>query len=177
MGRSNYKILEGTAPHFLTCTIIRWLPLFERSDLATIVLDSLRFLQREKRIVLFAYVIMKDHLHLLASSNDLSKEVGELKSFTARKIIDTLKTQNSSQLLDMLRRAKLQHKRDREFQVWQEGSHPQGIQGNEMMRQKIEYIHNNPVRKGIVLEAVEWEYSSARNYAGQKGLIDVTIAW
>lgn len=177
MGRSKYKILESTLPHFLTCTVVRWIPLFERSELATIVLDSLRFLQRERRIVLFAYVIMKDHLHLIASSNDLGKEVGDFKSFTARNIIDTLKAQNSSQLLDSLRQAKLLHKSDREFQVWQEGSHPQGIQGNKMMRQKIEYVHNNPVRKEYVFDAVDWEYSSARNYAGQRGLIDVTLVW
>jgi REP element-mobilizing transposase RayT len=177
MGRSQYKILQSSLPHFLTCTVVRWIPLFERNDLATIVLDSLRFLQRERRIVLFAYVIMKDHVHLVASSNDLGKEVGDLKSYTARRIIDTLKLQNSFKLLDSLRQAKLRRKSDREFQVWQEGSHPQGIQGNEMMRQKIEYTHNNTVRKGYVLDAVEWEYSSARNYAGQQGLIDVTFVW
>ena len=58
-----------------------------------------------------------------------------------------------------------------------EGVHPECIQGDEMMRQKIAYIHNNPVTRGYVDEPEHWRYSSARNYAGIEGLFDVCTEW
>ena len=72
---------------------------------------------------------------------------------------------------------KLRHKIDQDHQLWQEGSHPQAIADDEMMLQKLEYMHNNPVRRGFVDEATDWRYSSARNYAGKPGLIEVVTDW
>lgn len=64
-----------------------------------------------------------------------------------------------------------------EYQVWQEGSHPEEITTDEMMQQKVEYIHNNPVRRGYVEEPSHWRYSSARNYEGKDGLLSVEMEW
>ncbi|MCI0361698.1 MAG: hypothetical protein L0211_24705 [Planctomycetaceae bacterium] len=61
--------------------------------------------------------------------------------------------------------------------MWQEGSHPEQIQGEAMMLQKLEYMHNNPLERGYVDDALHWRHSSARNYAGQRGLIDVVTDW
>ncbi len=61
--------------------------------------------------------------------------------------------------------------------MWQEGSHPEVIQGYEMMREKIQYIHANPVRAGLVENPTEWRYSSAGVYEGRKGTIDVVTEW
>ena len=69
------------------------------------------------------------------------------------------------------------HKTDRAYQFWQEGVHPEWIQNDEMMRQKIDYIHNNPVKRGYVDEAIHWRYSSARNYMGQVGLLEICTEW
>jgi len=69
------------------------------------------------------------------------------------------------------------HKNDRAYQLWQEGVHPELIQGVDMMRQKIEYIHQNPVKRGYVDEAVHWRYSSARDYIGTQGLLEVYRQW
>jgi len=177
MGRSRYKIYDTREPYFLTCTVIRWIPLFTDSKLAAILLESWRFLQEKKRMEIFAYVIMENHLHLIAMADDLSKEIGDFKSFTARSIIDELSSRNGSYWLKQLKLFKARHKKDREFQVWQEGSHPELIFNDEMMRQKIEYIHYNPVHRGYVDEPEDWRYSSARNYAGRKGLLEVTTDW
>ncbi len=178
MARSRYKILENEVPHFLTCTVVRWLPLFSQPSLAEIVLNSLTFLQKEKRIALYAYVLMENHLHLVASSGELSKEIGDFKSFTARVIIDHMEATGMYALLREMQIAKLGHKKDRQYQCWQEGSHPQAIEGKSMMRQKIEYIHYyNPVRRGYINDPTDWRYSSARNYAGQKELIPITTEW
>jgi putative transposase len=174
MGRSRYKIYDTREPYFLTCTVVHWLPLFSDPKIAEILLDSLRFLQNEKRLEVFAYVIMENHLHLIAISDDLSKEVGDFKSYTARRIIDELSERNRSYWLRQLKLFKAKHKKDRDYQVWQEGSHPELICDDEMMLQQIEYIHMNPVRRGYVDAPEDWRYSSARNYAGKKGVLEVT---
>lgn len=177
MSRSRYKIYEEQRPHFLTCTVVAWLLVFTRPETVNIILDSWRFLQAQKRICLYGYVVLENHLHLIASSPKLSKEIGDFKSFTARRIIDYLETQNASMLLNQLEWYRERHKVDQKYQLWQEGSHPQQILDDEMMIQKLEYIHNNPVKRGYVDDPTHWRYSSARNYAGKSGLIDVITAW
>ena len=177
MSRSRYRIFDGSQPHFLTSTIVGWLPIFTRAETVEIVLDSWRFLQQAQRLTLFGYVILENHLHWIASAEDLSKQVGDFKSYTARRIIDCLVEHRAEVLLRQMRFFKKQHKVDQTFQLWQEGSHPQQIQSEEMMVQKLEYIHNNPVKRGYVDDPVHWRYSSARKYAGQKGLIEVLTDW
>jgi len=177
MARSRYRVVKPNAPHFLTATVVNWLPIFASKPIAQILLDSLCFLQKEGRIILYAYVIQENHTHLVAEADDLSKEMGDFKSWTARAIIDYLEERKAQNVLDQLAALKLPHKTDRTYQLWQEGSHPQLIQGEAMMRQKIEYIHNNPVKRGYVDKPTDWRYSSARNYARMEGLIPVTTKW
>jgi hypothetical protein len=166
MTRSRYRVCEPGHPHFLTCSIVGWLPVFSHPETVQIVFDSWRFLQQHERLVIYGYVILENHLHLVASSGDLGREIGDFKSHTARQIIDLLEARKFRGMLRQLEELKARHKADRQYQLWQEGSHPQLIQGEEMMRQKLEYIHNNPVRRGYVDDATHWRYSSARNYAG-----------
>jgi REP element-mobilizing transposase RayT len=177
MSRSRYRFDDSRAPHFLTCTVVAWLPVFTRPETTQILYDSWKFLQQNQRMELYGYAILENHLHCIAGAEDLSKEIGDFKSFTARRIIDMLQTRNARTLLEQLRVYKRRHKVDQEYQLWQEGSHPQVIQGEEMMLQKLEYMHLNPVKRGYVDDPVHWRYSSARNYAGLPGLIDVRTVW
>ncbi|MBD1925181.1 transposase [Trichocoleus sp. FACHB-90] len=174
MGRSRYHVIENQ-PHFLTSTVVNWMPLFSKVELAQIILDSLSFLQCQQRLELYSYVIMENHLHLIASATNLSKEIKNFKSFTARSIIDLLKVNQANHILNQLNFYKLRHKIDQEYQVWQEGFHPQAILSEEMFIQKLEYIHNNPVRRGYVDDPAHWRYSSYRNYMGQPGLLQVKL--
>ena len=174
---SRNSIFEPDRPHFLTCTVVDWLPMFCSPPIVQIILDSWAYLQANGRLVIYAYVIMVNHLHLVASATDLSKEMASFKSFTARQIIDYLEDNDAHRVLDQLAWHKQRHKKDREYQLWQEGSHPQLIQGEAMVRQKVAYIHDNPVKRGYVDDPTHWRYSSARNYAGQPGLLDVTTKW
>jgi REP element-mobilizing transposase RayT len=164
-------------PYFMTCTVVGWLSVFTRPEAVEIVLDSLRFLQRERELKLFGYVIMENHLHMVASAPELSKVIKDFKSFTARQLIDLLEARSAETILRQLRTQKLPHKRESTYQFWQEGSHTQQIQNEEMMRQKLDYIHYNPVKRGYVDEPEHWRYSSARNYAGRNGLIEVITDW
>lgn len=177
MTRSRYRFGEDGYPHFITNTVVAWLPVFSQPRFAQIVLDSWRFLQRERDIAILAFVILENHLHWIATGHQLSRRVGEFKSFTARSILDAMKELRHETLLQELKYHKLRHKTDQEHQLWQEGSHPKMIESDEVLWQKIEYIHNNPLRRGYVDDAVHWRYSSARNYAGEQGVLDVYRDW
>jgi len=177
MTRDRYKITEAEKPHFLTCTTVNWLPIFTRPQSVEIVIDSLRYLQRNDHLILYGFVIMENHLHMLASSDDLLRAIGRFKSFTARKIVDLLVENHDDGVLIQLSRAKLTHKRERTYQFWQEGNHPKLIHDRKMMRQKLDYIHANPVRRGYVDDPIHWRYSSARNYAGCDGIFEISTEW
>ena len=98
--------------------------------------------------MIFGYVILENHLHLLASAPDLSTVLQNFKSFTARSLIDLLERRSSTVLLRQLEAHKLRHKADSDYQVWQDGNHPEQIRTEAIMWQKLEYIHNNPVVRG-----------------------------
>ncbi len=110
MTRTRYRIYETEYPYFMTCTINGWLPVFTRPDAAEIIFDSWRYLQREREFKLFAYVILENHLHLIASVPDLSDVMQSFKSFTAKQILDLLQQHGAERLLHQLRALKLRHK-------------------------------------------------------------------
>lgn len=175
MTRTRYKFLPGdSAPYFVTATTVNWLPLFSNPTIAQFVIDSLRFLQENGRVTIYAYVLMENHLHLVAAAENLGKEIANFKSFTAKQSIDFYTAQRNEYTLKQL--AVHEHP-DREHHFWQEGVHPERIQDEGMMRQKIEYIHQNPIRRGYVDEVEHWRYSSARNYVGMPGLLEVCMHW
>jgi len=177
MPRSRYRVLSNPCPHFMTATVNHWLPLFTRPETVDIVLDSWRFLQQESGFQLYGYVILENHLHLIAASAYLSHDMQRFKSYTAKQIIAHLEQRGATKLLEMLAFFKRAHKQDTDYQVWEEGNHPQIIESETVMRQKLDYIHQNPVKRGYVDQPEHWRYSSARNYAGQAGLIEVVRAW
>lgn len=151
MGRNRYLITEPDKPHFFTCTVVEWLPVFTRPQAVAILFDSWAYLRANEEFRLYGYVVMENHIHF----------------------IDHLRQQRTELLLDQLRFTKRTHKSDREYQFWQEGFHAELILSEKMMRQKLEYIHNNPVKRGYVERAEHWRYSSARNYCGQESLIEI----
>lgn len=177
MGRTRYKIYEPTHPHFITCTILHWIPIFTRKETTQIIFDSLKYLQTTDNLKIYSYVILENHLHLIASSDDISKTMKKFKSFTAKEILKLLQQNNIKTILDQLAFYKKAHKKETTYQLWQEGFQPKLIQDEKTMIQKIEYIHNNPVKRGYVDEAIHWRYCSARDYEDIKGLIEVEQLW
>ncbi len=161
MGRTRYKIYKPTHPHFITCTVLHWLPIFTRKESVQIIIDCIKFLQEKDNLKLYAYVILENHLHMVVSSNDLHKSMQSFKQYTAKQILQMLKKQNAKTILDQLMFYKKASHKDKTYQVWEEGFQPKLIQSNEMMIQKIKYIHNNPVKRGFVDKAEHWRYSSA----------------
>lgn len=114
---------------------------------------------------------------MVLQSGQLDRDIARFKSHTAKQLIHYLSEHHVSRILEQLAFYKKAHKNDRAYQFWQEGYHPEWIQNDAMMRQKVNYIHENPVKRGYVDLPEHWRYSSARNYAGQTGVIEVCRLW
>jgi putative transposase len=177
MPRLRYRVQDDHYPHFITCTVLAWLPAFSQPAFVDIVLESWRFLQRKREIDILAYVILENHLHWIGFGPALGQRVNEFKSFTAKSILQAMKERGYLTPLQQHAFYKAHSRTDQDYQFWTEGSHPQVITSDAMMWQKIEYIHSNPLRRRYVDDPLAWRYSSARNYAGMPGLIDVVTDW
>jgi putative transposase len=171
--RSRYTIREPGVPHFITCTVVQWIPLFTRKPYFDILIDSLRFCRQHKGLKIYAYVILDNHLHLVAEGAKLSDIIRDFKSYTAKLLIPRLDQDQKAWVLNQLQYYKQSSKIKSDYQVWQEGFHPQQIVSEEMLHQKVKYLHHNPVRIGVVERPEDWVYSSARDYAGGKGLVEL----
>ena len=105
---------------------------------------------------------MPDHFHMICSCNKLKIAIQSFKSYTAKEILRQLISEGNINILKKLYENKPEYKIESKYQVWLENYHPQEIKDYAMLKQKIEYIHNNPVRKGLVEYQEDWEYSSAK---------------
>ncbi len=172
--RSRYKITESEGIYFLTLTIVDWLPVFTVPTTYAIALDALRHCRAEKGLRLYAYVLLENHAHFVAEAPDLTRCMQSYKRHTARELIKWAAAAKKDWLLHQFAYCRKTSKHNSRYQVWQEGLHPQLIQGDDMLRQKIVYIHNNPVRRAYVDIAEHWRYSSARTYAcGDHGVLEI----
>ena len=146
-----------------------WLHLFNKDPYRQIVLDSLNYLRIEKKTQLNAFVIMSSHVHAILWPEigiNLSDVTRDFKRFTSCKISQAAKAQNAIEILKVFQKARSENRAHdvSRYQVWQEGSHPEAIFTENFARQKMDYIHMNPVRAGLVETADQWLYSSARAY-------------
>lgn len=176
MGRDRYKFGQPNAPHFMTCTVLHWIPVFTRPETVGILIDSFNYLI-ENGLKIYAYVILENHLHLIAQSDQIDSDIARFKSYSGKMLIQLLIEKQVKTILDQLAFYKKAHKADRAYQLWQEGVHPECIHSEEMMRRKVEYIHNSPVARGYVDRPEHWRYSSARSYLGMEGLLEVCTVW
>lgn len=177
MPRNRYVFAAERSPHFLTFTVNDWVPVFQQPALAQIFLDSLADL-RARKIKVNAFVLMENHAHCILCGGGLPEQVRLFKGRTAKMCLDLLKT--TARGKESLRRMTLFRNADRRentHQFWRAGSQPKLIRDDEMMRQKIGYIHDNPVRRGYVERAEHWRYSSAANYAQTGGVMEVDMDW
>ncbi len=177
MARTRYKFVDSDAPYFMTCTVVHWLPVFGLPQAAQIIIDSLKYLQQEG-LVVHAWVMLENHIHLIASSPQLSKDMQRFKTYTAKQLLALLESRGAKTILDQLRYYKKSFRGEgKDIQFWQEGVHPQRIGSDEVMRQKIDYIHQNPVKRGYVEQPEHWRYSSIHNYLGSDGMVAVVTEW
>ena len=174
------KITEQDGIYFMTFQVVEWVDIFTRQIYRDIIIDSLRFCQKEKGLVVYAYVIMSNHVHIILQSetHQLSKTLKEFKSYTAKQILEAVGYNTESRRTWMrlvFKYAASHHKRNSIHQFWRHDNHPEIIFSNKFLDQKLNYIHQNPVKAGIVAKAEDYIYSSATNYCDEKGLLDVSL--
>ena len=163
--RSRYRVHHPDRAHFTTCTIVEWLPVFTSSACCEILISSLQYCRERKGLKIYAWVILDTHFHAILAATDLAAALRDLKSFTAREILAELKAEGRDWLFNQLHYYRGAHK-PTDYQVWQEGSHPQAIMDDLTMQQKLDYLHNNPVKRGWVTAPEHWRYSSAHDWLG-----------
>ncbi|MEX2603312.1 MAG: transposase [Gracilimonas sp.] len=173
MGRSRYKLHESWYPYLLTSSFVHGLPLFAKPEIAGYLIDAIKYHQSQNNLRVYAWCIMENHFHLIAEHEDLKTCMQSIKSYTAKQILDFLKSVNDHLYLKQLAFSKKRGKKESVYQVWQEGYHPKQISTDEMLRQKTNYVHYNPVKRGYVDRVEDWRYSSGRDYLGGSGLIEI----
>jgi len=177
---NGYKISEQDELHFVTFQVVRWIDIFTRKVYRDIVIDSLRYCQQNKGLEVYAFVVMSNHIHaiLRSSTGRLSDTIREFKSFTAKQMLDAIHQESerrSEWMLSEFEFAAKKHKRNEKYQLWTHENHPIILYGNAIIQQRINYIHDNPVRSGIVANQEDYLYSSARAYAGMDCMLDVIV--
>ncbi|MBK8807090.1 MAG: transposase [Bacteroidales bacterium] len=178
---TGYKIEEQDSMYFITMQIVGWVDLLTRQIYRDIIINNLKFCQQNKGLVIYGYVIMSNHIHLLAQSekNVLSATIRDLKSFTSKVFIDYIENNSeesrSEWLLHYFEYAAKKHKRNSKYQIWTHENHAELIYTDNFINQKLEYIHYNPVKAGIVKQPEDYIYSSATNYAGLDSLLQVEL--
>lgn len=178
--KEGYIIRDQAKPHFITATVVDWVDVFTRKSYKDCIIECLDFCIKNKGMILYGYVIMSNHIHLIIQSENekLSDLLRDFKKFTATTILKKIQTEPESRREWMLERFKLateSHSRNKNFQFWQYGNHPEEIYTENFIWSKLDYIHLNPVKAGIVLHPQDYIYSSASNYINNSGIIPVEI--
>ena len=180
--RDGHAIRDQFATHFLTFTVCGWIDLFTRKIYKDILMDSFKHCQLKKGLVLNAFVVMSNHVHLIARAGNreftLSDIIRDFKKHTHHTMMPVIQSDAESRRLWMLHQFRYygtRNSRNENYQIWTNGNHPEECFSPGFTQVKVNYIHENPVRAGIVNHPEDYVYSSAANYAGRQGIIDVEI--
>jgi len=180
MARKGYIIHDQQSVYYMTFTIVGWIDVFSRQYYRDIVIESLKYCQQHKGLHLHAFVIMSNHIHLIVSVDEghsISDFVRDCKKFTAKQILEDIENSDiESRKQWMLHQFKYyasRHTRNEHYQLWEHDNHFVELSSQSFTQQKIDYIHNNPVKAGLVYKAEDYIYSSASNYAGLDQIIDI----
>jgi putative transposase len=177
-----YKFIDREAVYFVTATVVEWVDVFTRDSYRDILLDSFRYCQKNQGLQVHAWVLMPNHFHMICSfinKNDPGLVLKNIKSFTAIRIIDAIinnPRESRKQWMQRIFEEKgLANKSNYRFQFWQHENHPVLLDTTAKYKQRLNYLHNNPVKAGFVTEPHHWYYSSAADYTTNslRGLLDI----
>ncbi|HET8962531.1 MAG TPA: transposase [Chitinophagales bacterium] len=175
---TGYQIIEQDKAYFVTLQVVDWVDVFSREIYRKIIVENLCFCVQHKGLEIYGWVIMSNHVHLMLRSKTakLSNTLRDFKSYTAKVILNKISDSQESRKEWMLRQFKsatIRHKRNTEYQFWTHENHAEFLFSEKFIGQKLRYLHNNPVRAGIVSKAEHYKYSSAVDYGDEDGLIPI----
>lgn len=172
---SRYKFHNPKGIYFITFSVKEWVDVFTRNIYKDILTESLEYCQKNKGLDLYAWCIMSNHVHLIIGAKEgflLQNIMRDFKRHTSKTVVETIK----DNIQESRKKWLLKHFLTTDgISFWQEGNHPIEIWSNKIINQKLNYLHNNPVKAGIVFRPEQYVYSSAVDYAGGKGLLDIII--
>ena len=152
--------------HFLTFTTIEWIDIFTKQEYFDLIINTFKYCQKNQGLLLYGFVIMTNHVHCLISAKEnyfLEDIVASFKKFTTAQTKKLLEKDNRK-YISVLIKSSYAKKQNTSFQIWQRENYPETIESEKFFLQKLNYIHNNPVKKCYVAKPEDWIYSSARNY-------------
>ncbi len=175
-----YRVYDQLGLYFITTTVVGWIDVFTRKELAAVIIESLKYCQKEKGLIIYAWCLMPNHLHMIVSAKEgfrLSDIIRDFKKFTSKRIISTIKIINESRtwMLDKFQFAARTDFKSDQYKFWQTGFHPISLESAKFIDQKLNYIHQNPVQAGLITQEEFYTYSSAIDYWGGTGLIEVIL--
>lgn len=151
---------------YITTVIYGRVSLFTRSTFVIPIIDSLNFYRYKRGFALLGYVLMPDHLHLLlwpSAGADIDDIMRDFKTFTSKRILRQAEVEQRQEWLDHFAKAGADTHRS-EHKVWQDSFWDVNVFTDRFLRQKLNYIHRNPLRAGLVETPDAYPYSSYRNY-------------
>ncbi len=177
---AKYKIRDQTKLHFITFAVVEWVDVFTRRIYKNALIDSLTYCQENKGLLLYAWCIMSNHVHLIISSKEGIKQediIRDFKRHTSKQLLKLIEENKQESrknwMLWIFKKAGERNSNNKNYQFWRQDNHPIELSTNKVMEQRLDYLHNNPVEAGIVEEPAHYLYSSARDYAGIKGLLTI----
>lgn len=164
-----YKFDDQGGVYFVSFAVVGWVDVFIRREYKDLFIDSLVYCCRNKGLVIYAYVIMSSHVHLLlARSNEgqtLEGILRDLKKFTAGKLLRSIREnpQESRKewMTAIFSEAGQINSNNKYYQFWQQNNHPLQVNEQDNVERILDYIHNNPVEAGWVESGEDFWYSSA----------------
>ena len=165
--RSRYRVGDPRQAYFVTSTIVQWLPVFTTSACCDILVQALAYCQEHKDLQIYGWVILDNHFHAILACPRLPRLpqiMAAIKRHTAKRLLGQVEAEGRDWLLNQWHFYRAKYKTESDYQVWQEGYHPEAIVSDEMMLQKLDYLHQNPVARGWVIEPAHWRYSSAHEW-------------
>jgi len=180
---TKYRFHKPDAAYFISFATVKWVDVFTREIYFQILIESIKYCRENKGMELFAYCIMPNHVHMIFRSlnDDPSGLIRDFKGFTSRKIIAAIKENpresRKEYLLKMFEEAGAKKSNVEKYQLWQHDNRAIEVYSDKVTKQKFDYIHihQNPVKAGLVLNPIDWKYSSARNYYGDNSVVEIDL--
>ncbi len=176
-----YKFHDNDKLYFISFAVVNWIDIFIREEYKQELIKSWQYCIENKGLQIYGWCIMTSHVHMIigTTGKNLDDIVGEMKSYTStqfKKIIkDHPQESRKEWMLWMMERAGKKNSNNSDWQFWQQHNKPLEIKDQEMFDNTLKYIHDNPVLAGFVNKAEDWKYSSAADFCGLKGLINLSF--
>ena len=181
MGRRGRNNLTEEQFFFVTTTVVKFTPVFSNPHFCDILISNIKHYRKQYKFEVLSYVIMPTHFHWIVVVNPkygtISDIMRDIKKFTAWQIFDTLDENKDSKLITTFKKS-ANGLSDQQMKLWMKRFDDEVIRDEKMFWTKLNYIHNNPVKAGLVSKAEDYKYSSARNYIkGDHSVLQVDVEY